>query len=76
MALMADRDSQASGRKVLLEVARRLNLLDWSGITPVTDDFVVVLADNSGEVDPRPKMKVYLPPGRLALLRERGWLQC
>lgn len=75
-ALMADRGSQASGRKVLLEVARQLNLLDWSGITPVTDDFVVVLADNSGEVDPRPKMKAYLPPGRLALLRERGWLQC
>ena len=72
--LMSDKDSYTSGKKVLLEVAKQLNALDWKAITAVTDDFVVVVADNSCEIDPLKDMKKYLPPERLALLKTRGWL--
>jgi len=72
--LMSDKENYASGKKVLLEVAKQLNTLDWQAITPVTDDFVVVVADNSGEVDPLKDMKTCLAPERLALLKKRGWL--
>lgn len=72
--LMSDKENYASGKKVLLEVAKQLNELDWQSITAVTDDFVVVVADNSCEIDPIKDMKKYLSPERLALLKARGWL--
>ncbi|MBS1159588.1 MAG: hypothetical protein H6R15_2007 [Proteobacteria bacterium] len=73
--LMSDKGSYTSGKKLLVEVAKQLNELDWPTITPVTDDFVVVVVDNSCEVDPHQDMKACLPPERFALLKGRGWLR-
>lgn len=39
---------------------------------PVTDDFVVAFADNTGEVDPLKAMKARLPDAHWALLKQRG----
>lgn len=62
-------------RSMLVEVARALNARDWASICPVTDDFVVALAD--GEqffADDYQDLLDSIPAERLELLRGRGLL--
>jgi hypothetical protein len=46
-------------------------MVEQAGL-PVTDDFVVAHADNTGEIDPRKAMKASLPAEAWALLKQRG----
>lgn len=73
--LMSDQGNYASGKKVLLDVARRLNTFDWQAIAPVTDDFVVVAVDNSLCVDAHKDIKASLSPEAFALLKSSGLLE-
>lgn len=60
-------------RAALHDAARELNALDWSGVLPHSDDFVVLAADYIGywlEED----MAASIPEGRLAVLKSRGLL--
>jgi hypothetical protein len=63
----------AIGRRLMCAVAARLNLRDWAGALPVTDDFVVYSVDLE-LVDLQRNLAECLPPNRLAALRERGLL--
>lgn len=63
-------------REMLREVCRTLNVLDWTRICPVTDDFVVVPADGSmffGGDDGEDILEC-VPAERVALLRSRRFL--
>lgn len=63
----------APARSVLNQVARRLNDFDWTGTLDVTDDFVVVAYDDE-EINFGRDWKAGVDPGRIALLKARGWL--
>ncbi len=59
--------------KTLRRVARRLNDLDWSTICRVTDDFVVVTADNTGNYGYVSDAAASMTPRQLRRLRRSGW---
>ena len=62
-------------RALLQRVALALNQQDWSGVCPVTDDFVVVPADGSRFFcDEYCDIAGSVPAQRLELLRSRGLL--
>jgi hypothetical protein len=60
-----------AGRRLLCAVAARLNLRDWSGMLPVTEDFLVYPVDLE-LVDLERNLADCLPPDRLARLRKPG----
>ena len=60
-------------RRTMHRVAKRLNLLDWSGLLDTTDDFVVVAIDDHG-FDPYADLKACVGAERIALLDSRGLL--
>ena len=62
-------------RGMLQRVSLRLNALDWSGVCPVTDDFVVAPADGSQAfADTYEDLAGSIPPARLEQLRARRLL--
>jgi hypothetical protein len=60
-------------RKVLNDVARRLNDFVWAGALDVTDDFVVLAYDDE-EIDFNRNLKTSVGPERVSLLKASGWL--
>ncbi|MBC7854701.1 MAG: hypothetical protein IAF94_14810 [Pirellulaceae bacterium] len=61
-----------ANRKLAQIVALRLNALDWSQVTSVTDDFVVIAADETQEFgDTFGDIKASIGEERLANLRAR-----
>ena len=70
--LMQMEQSDASAMRVLKHTVPLLEALVAQADLPVTDDFVVAFADNTGEVDPRKAMKARLPAERWAALKARG----
>ena len=70
--LMAMKQSDASAMRVLNAVVPVLeDLVRQSGV-PLSDDFVVLAADNTGEIDPLKAMKKRLTPERWAQLKAKG----
>lgn len=62
-------------RKMLWELARKLNTADWKKVAATTDDFVVVPADGSGFFrDDFNDIFKSIPAVRLNLLASRGFL--
>lgn len=61
-------------RELLQRVAARLMRIDWSPIAPITDDFVVFMIDDTAEFGSDEDMRASVPPEKLTLLRERGYL--
>jgi hypothetical protein len=72
--LMEMEDSDASAMRVLENMMPRLEQMARQAGLPVTDDFVVLYADNTGEVDPLAAMEARLPAGQWALLKQRGYV--
>ena len=70
--LMEMKQSNASAMRVLRHMLPLLESMVRQAGLPVTDDFVVAFADNTGEVDPLKAMKVRLPDAHWALLKQRG----
>ena len=56
------------------KAALRLNRLNWSSITSVTDDFVVTMLDNTCEHDARSDIVACVPPEKIKVLQSRGML--
>jgi hypothetical protein len=75
-ALAADEEkNMVRFRKMLWEVARKLNTMDWKNIAPTTDDFVLVPAEGSGSFrDDFDDIFKSIPAARLSLLISRGFL--
>jgi hypothetical protein len=70
--LMAMKQSEVPAMRVLKAVVPVLeNLVRQSGL-PLTDDFVALTADNTGEVNPLKAMKKRLAPERWASLKAKG----
>ena len=62
-------------RSMLAQVARALNSKDWAKICPVTDDFVIAIADGDQHfADDYQDLVDSIPAERLELLRARGLL--
>jgi hypothetical protein len=70
--LMQMAQSDASAMRVLKRTVPLLQAMVEQAGLPVTDDFVVAHADNTGEIDPRKAMKASLPAEAWALLKQRG----
>jgi len=70
--LMEMKQSNASAMRVLRHMLPLLESMVRQAGLPVTDDFVVAFADNTGEVDPLKAMKARLPDAHWALLKQRG----
>ena len=70
--LMAMKQSEVPAMRVLKAVVPVLeNLVRQSGL-PLTDDFVALVADNSGEIDPLKAMRKRLAPERWTQLKAKG----
>ncbi len=70
--LMAMKQSEVPATRVLNAVVPVLeDLVRQSGL-PLTDDFVALAADNTGDVDPLKAMKKRLAPERWAQLKAKG----
>lgn len=61
-------------RKMLRDVAARLNDYDWSRVLQITDDFIVAAVDASAEEDPIEDIKAASPNEKIDLLLARGLL--
>ena len=59
-------------RRLFCRVAMRLNKLDWRKIARVTDEFIVLPADDHGETDFFEELRASVPAKKIALLRRRG----
>lgn len=70
--LMEMKQSNASAMRVLRHMLPLLESMVRQTDLPVTDDFVVAFADNTGEIDPLKAMKARLPEAHWALLKQRG----
>ncbi|MCE9556213.1 MAG: hypothetical protein K8T91_22930 [Planctomycetes bacterium] len=72
--LMSMKSSYSAGRKVLQNVARRLNEFQWDGILTTTEDFVVAFVDNTGEYPIDKDIMASISEERLANLKSRQLL--
>ena len=72
--LMGMKQSDASAMRVLKAIAPELEAMALPSGLPLTDDFAVAVADNTGEIDPLKALKARLTPERWALLKARGWV--
>jgi hypothetical protein len=72
--LMGIKNSFAAGRKVLKNVAQRLNEFHWDGILATTADFIVAFADNTGERSVDKDIRASISERRFADLRSRRLL--
>ena len=70
--LMQMKQSDASAMRVLKNLVPLLEDMVRQAGLPITDDFVVAHADNTGEVSPLKAMKARLPAQRWAVLKGRG----
>jgi hypothetical protein len=62
-------------RRTIRRVCRQLNQFDWTTVRSVTDDFVVFPADGSHTFyDDYGDLVASVPPERIELLRQRGYL--
>lgn len=68
------RSSDASAKRVLKNVAAWLDAPEHHALLNITDDFVVVVADNTGSIDPLPGLRRAIGPERWARLKERGYV--
>ncbi|WP_313245745.1 hypothetical protein [Stenotrophomonas rhizophila] len=66
------RQSTASATRVLKNVAAWLDAPERRALLTTTDDFVVAVADNSGNIDPLPGLRKAIGPERWAVLKARG----
>jgi hypothetical protein len=71
---MALRQSPVSARRVLKQVAAWLDAPERRALLHTTEDFVVAVADNSGNLDPLPGMRRAIGPERWARLKSRGYV--
>ncbi|WP_312113590.1 hypothetical protein [Brevibacillus reuszeri] len=72
--LMDMKQSNTSAMRVLKQlVPEVLRMAEHAGL-PLTDDFVVAFADNTGEVDPLKAMKSGLDAEHWTLLKQRGYV--
>lgn len=71
---MTLRNSTASAQRVLRNVAAWLDAPEQRAQLVTTDDFVVAVADNTGNVDPLPGMRKAIGAERWALLKARGYV--
>ncbi|MCF7752353.1 hypothetical protein KQ945_16455 [Bacillus subtilis subsp. subtilis] len=69
---MEVRGSTASAQRVLKQVAAWLDAPQRRALLDTTDDFVVAVADNSGNIDPVPGLRRAIDPQHWALLKARG----
>jgi hypothetical protein len=60
--------SQEPARKLILEAAKELAKMDWSGKLNTTDDFIVYAVDTDG-ADLHMNLKLTVPPKQLARLK-------
>jgi hypothetical protein len=74
VALMYEEESQASLLRVLADLVPEVSRLVSASGLPVTDDFVVAYADNTGEIDTLGALRTSLDPGHWALLEQRGYV--
>ncbi|GIO08066.1 hypothetical protein J31TS6_40940 [Brevibacillus reuszeri] len=72
--LMDMRQSNTSAMRVLKQLAPEVLRMAKKAGLPMTDDFVVAFADNTGEVDPLKAMKSGLDAEHWALLKQRGYV--
>lgn len=72
--LMDVKQDYTSARKILRNVAKALNELDWPKMLDVTPDFVVAAVDNTGEFELVDDIKACVPRAKFASLKERGWI--
>ena len=61
--------------QTIRRAARRLNELDWSEICPVTEGFVVVAADNTGDDAFKANIEASVTPEQLKKLNELGLME-
>lgn len=66
------RKTYASAIKVLRNVAKALNKLNWSEIINVTPDFLVAPIDDHGETEFAEDIKAVIPAAKFRALREKG----
>lgn len=72
--LMGMRNSDSSALRVLKHLLPLLeSKVKQSGL-PITDDFVVAMADNTNEINPLKAMKARLPADHWQLLKQRGYV--
>jgi hypothetical protein len=71
--LMGGAEDFSNCPKLLRRVAKHLNSQDWTGILPVTDDFIFTAVDTSDGVMLEEDLPPSVPPKRLSLLRKRGF---
>ena len=72
--LMQMKQGKVSAMRVLKNMVPLIEEMMRQAGFPVTDDFVVAYADNTGEISPLKAMKAHLPAERWALLKERGYV--
>lgn len=72
--LMGMRHSDASAMRVLKAVVPELEVLARQTGLLLTADFVALMADNTGDIDPLKALKARLTPERWAQLASRGWV--
>ncbi len=60
--------------ETIRNVCRRLNMLDWSAICAVTDDFVVVPWDTTGEIDWGEDIERCVSDEQFAKLEKGKWI--
>lgn len=72
--LMSLKNDYSAGKKILQNIAKALNKLDWSAIAEVTNDFIVAIVDNTGEVDFAKDIKGVIPSANFRALRQQGLL--
>ncbi|MFD0715622.1 hypothetical protein [Paenibacillus sp. GCM10027626] len=72
--LMNMKQSNASAMRVLKQLAPQIHRMAKQAGLPLTDDFVVAYADNTGEVNPLKAMKSGLDAESWALLKQRGYV--
>jgi hypothetical protein len=75
LTIQGRRSNYAPVRRMFQRVCRRLNERDWKGILKTTDDFVVIPAEPHGEFDVTEDVKASVPPERIRLLMNRGYIE-
>lgn len=71
---MAMRGNTASAQRVLRSVATWLDAPEQRAMLHTTEDFVVGVADNTGNVDPLPGIRKAIGPARWAALKAQGYV--
>jgi hypothetical protein len=61
-------------RDLIARVCLDLNERDWSGVLNTTDDFIIFAWDHEALPDVEDEIRACVPPEKISLLEEEGWM--